>query len=91
MAEGDFVDEGGGSFSRLVRISSCNSDIPISITNSLTRQLGMVRITDNGTEYVEILDSNGANIGTTRQALVVINLNYVWDAGNTRWEPMTQP
>ena len=32
-------------------------------------------------------DQNNSTIGCQ----IVINLNYVWDAGNTKWVPMTQP
>ena len=91
MAEGDFVDEGGGSFSRLVRISSVNTTIPISLTDSLTRQLGMIRITDDGTDYAEVRVGTSSSILPTHYGLLVINLNFVWDPGAGRWVPMTQP
>ena len=52
--------------------------------------IGKVYVT-NGTDTSIIATSDGADIANTNKCLVVICLNYVWDASNTKWIPMTQP
>jgi len=34
---------------------------------------------------------DGGDIPASIKTLIVINLNYVWDAANTKWVRMTQP
>ena len=38
-----------------------------------------------------IFEADDDNITSAQTTIVVINLNYVWDAGNTKWVRMTQP
>ena len=38
-----------------------------------------------------IFEADDDNIASAQTTIVVINLNYVWDAANTKWVRMTQP
>jgi len=38
-----------------------------------------------------LADTDDDNISGGNNTIVVINLNYVWDAANTKWVRMTQP
>lgn len=40
---------------------------------------------------VPIFEEDDGVIAKEQTTIVVINLNYIWDAGNTQWVPMTQP
>lgn len=46
-------------------------------------------ITD-GTNFARLEQDDG-QVLYNQQRIVVINLNYVWDSVNLRWERMTQP
>ncbi len=37
------------------------------------------------------VDTDDGEVGQNQAVQVVICLNYVWDAGNTKWIRMTQP
>jgi len=37
------------------------------------------------------VDTDDDNIAAAQVVQIVINLNYVWDAGATKWVRMTQP
>lgn len=47
-------------------------------------------IPTDGTNNI-LFDTDDAVIAKEQVAQVVICLNYVWDAVNTQWIPMTQP
>jgi len=38
-----------------------------------------------------LADNDDGVIAKEQDTIVVIVLNYVWDAGATQWVPMTQP
>ena len=48
---------------------------------------------DNGTSTPISfkVDTDDDNIAAAQVVQIVINLNYVWDAGATKWVRMTQP
>jgi len=46
---------------------------------------------ENGTVHAAIAEKDDDNVTKELTTIVVINLNYVWDAGNTKWVRMTQP
>jgi len=48
-----------------------------------------VILTDGADE--PIFEADDDNIASAQTTIVVINLNYVWDAANTKWVRMTQP
>jgi len=48
-----------------------------------------IRIREGG-DTAEVETTDGGDITNYQKALLVINLNYVWDAANEKWVPMTQ-
>jgi hypothetical protein len=50
---------------------------------------GFIKLTD-GTNEAKCARDGGTTAGGANH-LVVICLNYVWDAGNSEWKRMTQP
>lgn len=64
-----------------------NDDIHPILTDSGGRQY--IILTD-GTA-VPIFEDDDDNIAKDQTTIVVICLNYVYDAGNTKWVRMTQP
>ena len=58
-----------------------------------------IRVDSNGRPYViltdgtdvAIFEEDDADIAKEQTTIVVINLNYVYDAANTKWVRMTQP
>ena len=45
----------------------------------------------NDVVHVAIAEKDDDDVTKELTTIVVINLNYVWDAGNTKWVRMTQP
>ena len=53
----------------------------------------MVIIAKNSTNVAKLLkiDTDDGDVAAAQEVQIVINLNYVWDAANTKWVRMTQP
>ena len=64
-----------------------NKNVYPILTDSSGRQYV---IPTDGTNNI-LFDTDDAVIAKEQVAQVVICLNYVWDAANTQWIPMTQP
>ena len=48
-------------------------------------------VDENGTVHAAIAEKDEDDVTKELTTIVVINLNYVWDAANTKWVRMTQP
>jgi len=48
-------------------------------------------VDENGTVHAAIAEKDENDVTKELTTIVVINLNYVWDAVNTKWVRMTQP
>lgn len=46
---------------------------------------------ENKNVHPALATKDDGDITKELTTIVVINLNYVWDAGNTKWVRMTQP
>ena len=48
-------------------------------------------VDENNAVHAAIAEKDEDDVTKELTTIVVINLNYVWDAGNTKWVRMTQP
>ena len=58
-------------------------------SGDVTARKIFVKPTDGTNDF--LTDTDDDNIASGQIPQLVINLNYVWDAGNTKWVRMTQP
>jgi len=61
----------------------------VGMDDATNRNLN-IRIREGG-DTAEVETTDGGDITNSQKALLVINLNYVWDSVNEKWVPMTQP
>ncbi len=48
-------------------------------------------VDENNAVHAAIAEKDENDVTKELTTIVVINLNYVWDAANTKWVRMTQP